>query len=338
MNDDSSSTDGRIPDSPASTASRLPGWTAGRGPPPTASIEGRRARTSFRSTLRRPPSRAPCTLGHTSATPISDIVARYQRMTARRSSIQWAGRTTGCPPSAGSRTLRGSLRPVTPYDDANFAPPEKPGDKKLSISPQELRRNSVTVSPRPTEEVFKNLWRAPARRVEVSTGVSSTRPSRTTPRRSPQRAFLAMLGRGEVYSSVGARPSGTSTFELPSPRPSSRTANVQRHYHRARLFEGRRSGAVEIEHHPTRTARELRRTRGAPERRALPVALWHQRAYALFHVEVPVLGARTRRPEKGSGIAMICTFGDTTDVTWWHELSLPTRAQLIGRLTDAPPL
>jgi valyl-tRNA synthetase len=27
---------------------------------------------------------------------------------------------------------------------------------------------------------------------------------------------------------------------------------------------------------------------------------------------------------------MICTFGDTTDVTWWRELSLPTRA-LIGR-------
>jgi len=30
-------------------------------------------------------------------------------------------------------------------------------------------------------------------------------------------------------------------------------------------------------------------------------------------------------PEKGSGIAMICTFGDTTDVTWWRELQLPTR-------------
>jgi valyl-tRNA synthetase len=26
-------------------------------------------------------------------------------------------------------------------------------------------------------------------------------------------------------------------------------------------------------------------------------------------------------PEKGSGIAMICTFGDITDVTWWRELS-----------------
>ena len=27
---------------------------------------------------------------------------------------------------------------------------------------------------------------------------------------------------------------------------------------------------------------------------------------------------------------MICTFGDTTDVTWWRELSLPTRT-IVGR-------
>jgi valyl-tRNA synthetase len=30
-------------------------------------------------------------------------------------------------------------------------------------------------------------------------------------------------------------------------------------------------------------------------------------------------------PEKGTGIAMICTFGDITDVTWWRELNLPLR-------------
>ncbi|MDH4147405.1 MAG: valine--tRNA ligase, partial [Acidimicrobiia bacterium] len=34
--------------------------------------------------------------------------------------------------------------------------------------------------------------------------------------------------------------------------------------------------------------------------------------------------------EKGTGIAMVCTFGDLTDVTWWRELQLPTRA-IVGR-------
>ena len=33
-------------------------------------------------------------------------------------------------------------------------------------------------------------------------------------------------------------------------------------------------------------------------------------------------------PDKGSGIAMICTFGDVTDVIWWRELGLPVRATI----------
>ncbi|MGP0004768.1 MAG: valine--tRNA ligase [Acidimicrobiales bacterium] len=58
----------------------------------------------------------------------------------------------------------------------------------------------------------------------------------------------------------------------------------------------------------------------------------------LFGVRVPIVAHHLAEPEKGSGIAMICTFGDTTDVTWWRELSLPTRTivQRDGRLGDAP--
>src|SRR5207249_1876074 len=46
----------------------------------------------------------------------------------------------------------------------------------------------------------------------------------------------------------------------------------------------------------------------------------------LFGVRVPVKAHALADPEKGSGIAMICTFGDLTDVTWWRELGLPVRA------------
>ena len=59
----------------------------------------------------------------------------------------------------------------------------------------------------------------------------------------------------------------------------------------------------------------------------------------LYDVEVPVLAHHLADPDKGTGIAMICTFGDVTDVTWWRELDLPSRALigLDGRLSaDAP--
>ena len=45
----------------------------------------------------------------------------------------------------------------------------------------------------------------------------------------------------------------------------------------------------------------------------------------LFDVEVPVVAHHLAEPDKGSGIAMICTFGDLNDVIWWRELQLPTR-------------
>ena len=60
----------------------------------------------------------------------------------------------------------------------------------------------------------------------------------------------------------------------------------------------------------------------------------------VFGVEVPVRAHRLADPDKGTGIAMICTFGDTTDVTWWRELDLPVRAIVNreGRIAaEAPP-
>ena len=45
----------------------------------------------------------------------------------------------------------------------------------------------------------------------------------------------------------------------------------------------------------------------------------------LYGVEVPVVAHPLAQPDKGTGIAMICTFGDLTDVIWWRELQLPTR-------------
>ena len=59
----------------------------------------------------------------------------------------------------------------------------------------------------------------------------------------------------------------------------------------------------------------------------------------LFDVEVPVVVHPLAEPDKGTGIAMVCTFGDTTDVTWWRELDLPTRSVIDrdGRFAAATP-
>jgi len=50
----------------------------------------------------------------------------------------------------------------------------------------------------------------------------------------------------------------------------------------------------------------------------------------VYRVPIPIFSTELADPEKGTGVLMVCTFGDQTDVQWWREQSLPLR-QVLGR-------
>ncbi len=50
----------------------------------------------------------------------------------------------------------------------------------------------------------------------------------------------------------------------------------------------------------------------------------------LFHMRVPILASTHADPDKGTGVVMICTFGDADDVAWWKQSDLALR-QILGR-------
>jgi valyl-tRNA synthetase len=50
----------------------------------------------------------------------------------------------------------------------------------------------------------------------------------------------------------------------------------------------------------------------------------------LFNTSVPIFGDPHADPERGTGIMMVCTFGDAEDVKFWKEHNLPLK-QIIGR-------
>lgn len=50
----------------------------------------------------------------------------------------------------------------------------------------------------------------------------------------------------------------------------------------------------------------------------------------LFEHQVPILADERVKPEKGTGLVMCCTFGDSTDIEWYKQYKLPYR-QSIGR-------
>ena len=224
--------------------------------------------------------------------------------------------------------------PSLPYDPS-FEPPAEPDPKnQVPIS----RRNFVELCERLTvedEKAFEELWR------RLGLSIDWTQTYQTidhNARAVSQRAFLRNLARGEAYQAE-APTLWDVTFRTAVAQAELEDRERPGAYHRIGFARSDGSGPVFIE----TTRPEL-----IPACVAL-VAHPDDERYAplfgstvrtpLFGVEVPVVAHPLADPEKGSGIAMICTFGDLTDVTWWRELQLPTRPVIgwDGRLLPEMP-
>ena len=220
------------------------------------------------------------------------------------------------------------MRPVPPLRP-RFRPSREAGPVTTSAV---SRPNFIALCHQLTsddERAFEDLWR----RVGLSVDWGRTYATIDDgSRRTSQRMFLRNLARGEAYSSE-APTLWDVEFQTAVAQAEMEDREQAGAYYRLRFDD------IEIE-----TTR--------PELLAACVALVAHpgdERYAarfgtsvhtpLFGVEVPVLAHPLAQPDKGSGIAMICTFGDVTDVVWWRELDLPTRSIVTrsGRISEMPP-
>ena len=222
--------------------------------------------------------------------------------------------------------------PALPYDPA-FVPPASPNGEQVAIS----RRSFVELCHRLTdldEQAFEEVWRRLGLSMDWST---MYRTIDDGSRAISQRAFLRNLARGEAY--LAEAPSlWDVTFQTAVAQAEVEDREVTGATHRIAF------------HRPDGEILPVITTR--PE--LLPacvavVAHPGDERYAgligttvttpLFGVEVPVLAHHLADPAKGTGIAMVCTFGDSLDVTWWRDLRLPARPVMgrDGRLLAGPP-
>lgn len=273
-------------------------------------------------------------VGHVFSYTHTDCIARYQRMRGKAVFYPMGWDDNGLPTERRVQNYYGvRCDPSLPYDPG-FTPPQAPDKKRqLPIS----RRNFVHLCEQLTaedEKEFESLWR------HLGISVDWTQTYQTidhNARLTSQQAFLRNLARGEAYQSE-APTLWDVTF---------RTAVAQ-----AELEDRERPGAYHrlSFHRSDGEPVFIETTR--PELVAACVALVahpddgrYQPLFGstvttpVFGVEVPVVAHPLADPEKGSGIAMICTFGDVTDVTWWRELNLDTRPILgwDGRIIPTTP-
>jgi valyl-tRNA synthetase len=258
-------------------------------------------------------------VGHVFSYTHTDVIARFKRMRGKEVFYPMGWDDNGLPTERRVQNYYGvRCDPSLPYQP-DFAPPDKPGKQAISVS----RPNFIELCTRLTtedEKAFEHLWRY------LGLSVDWTRTYATIDRRSQrvsQAAFLHHLKRGIAYQ-LEAPTLWDVDFKTAVAQAELEDREQPGAYHRIRFGSG--STTVEIE----TTRPEL-----IPACVALVAHPDDERYKPLFGTEVttPLFGARVpvrahtlADPEKGSGIAMICTFGDITDVTWWRELSLPVRA------------
>ena len=273
-------------------------------------------------------------VGHAFSFTHTDLIARYQRMRGKNVFYPMGWDDNGLPTERRVQNFYGvRCDPSLPYDP-EFTPPEKSGKEQIPIS----RPNFIALCHDLTledEKVYEAVWR----RIGLSVDWSTTyRTIDDSCRAISQRGFLRNLARGEAYQAE-APTLWDVTFRTAVAQAELEDRERPGAYHRIAFHRSDGGSPIHIE----TTRPEL-----IPACVALVAHPSDERYSALvgttvrspiFGVEVPVFAHHLAEPDKGSGIAMICTFGDLNDVTWWRELSLPTRPIVgwDGRIIADPP-
>jgi valyl-tRNA synthetase len=261
-------------------------------------------------------------IGHVFSYTQTDVIARYHRMRGKCVFYPIGWDDNGLPTERRVQNFYGvTCDPEVPYDPSYVAPegPADPKARKTAIS----RPNFVELCNHLSsedEKAYESLWR----RLGFSYDWShqyTTIGERA--RRAAQRAFLRELHRGQIY-----RAEAPTLWDIDF-----RTAIAQAELKDQEIdgtFYKVRFGPVEIKTTRPELIPACVALVAHPDDERYQPLFGTEVDTPLFGVRVPIKPHRLAEPEKGTGIAMVCTFGDLTDVVWWRELQLPVRT-VIGR-------
>jgi valyl-tRNA synthetase len=292
-------------------------------------------------------------VGHVFSYTHTDCLARYKRMAGFEVFYPIGWDDNGLPTERRVQNYYGVRGDATqPYVEG-FVPPQqgdqgtggsagsagKSSGKTPRLSDQQpiSRRNFIELCDVLTvedEKTFESLFRRLGFSLDWDINYR-TIDSRS--RSVAQVGFLGNLARGEAYQAE-APGLWDVTFQTAVAQAELEARDYPGHFHRI-AFHTPDGATVHIETTRPELLPSVVALIAHPDDQRYAALFGTTVTSPLFGVEIPVVAHYLAEPDKGSGIAMCCTFGDLTDVQWWRELQLPTRSiiQRNGRIQEETP-
>ena len=274
-------------------------------------------------------------VGHVFSYTQADVVARYQRMRGKHVFYPMGWDDNGLPTERRVQNyFHVRCEPGLPYEPGLELP--MASAKTFKSPPRAVsRRNFIELCALVTaedEKAFMKVWQTIGLSVDWHEEYATIgEPSRHL----AQYSFLDLYRKGHLYTAE-APTMWDVDFRTAVAQAEVQDRPTAGHYHD--LAFGVEGGEREIVISTTRP--ELlaacvgvaahpddKRYRGLFGKRAVT---------PLYRARVPIFATELADPAKGTGILMVCTFGDTTDVQWWQEQKLPLRQVVApnGRLQE----
>ena len=272
-------------------------------------------------------------LGHVESYTHTDLMARFKRMRGFEVFYPIGWDDNGLPTERRVQNYFGvRCDPTLPYDpDFDVTALERPSDDPVAVSRQnfiELCRRLTTEDERAFEELFRRLG-ASVDWTHMYTTIG------TRALRASQRGFLRLAKAGFAHTAI-APTMWDVDFHTAVAQAEFEDREIEGLYHRVAFDRADGAGTVEIETSRPELIPACVALVAHPDDERYASLVGSTVRTPLFRVPVPVVAHELADPEKGTGIAMICTFGDVTDITWWRELGLPTRVVMRRDGTLAP--
>ena len=269
-------------------------------------------------------------VGHVFSYTQTDVIARYQRMRGRNVFYPMGWDDNGLP----------TERRVQNYFHVRCEPGalgfdvstlEQADEATRKLAPRKLQRGAfIDLCVKLTaedEKAFKALWQRLGLSVDWSQEYSTISEHS---RRIAQLSFLDLFEKKHVYT-LEAPTMWDVDFKTAVAQAEVEDRPMKGAFHRIR-FAIQEGGGRDFTIATTRP--ELLPACVAvathPDDERYKALIGRKAITPLFRTPVPIFGSPLVDPAKGTGILMVCTFGDATDVLWWREEKLPLR-QTIGR-------